>query len=96
MSKKIFKSDELIDYITLEDGRKLYLTKHSQYRLKTRKISDIYIKETFTNPDIIIPNKDFDNAKNYIKTIEGKRIKIGIKDDIEPFVLITAFIQQTN
>jgi hypothetical protein len=26
-------------------------------------------------------------------TNDNKRIKIGIKDDIEPFVLITAFIQ---
>ena len=43
MSKKRFVPEDLIDYITLEDGRKIYLTDHSQHRLKTRKITDGYI-----------------------------------------------------
>jgi len=40
-----------------------------------------------------MPNKDYGNARNYVKTIGDKKLKIGIKDDAELFVLITSFIQ---
>ncbi len=93
MSEQTFTPEKLINSILFEDGRKLYLTEHSQERIKTRRISEKDIEETFSNPDIIMPNNDFDNARNYMKTIDNKRVKIGIKDDIELFVLITAFIQ---
>ncbi|CAN2041155.1 DUF4258 domain-containing protein [Candidatus Magnetomoraceae bacterium gMMP-15] len=93
MSKQIFVPKNLINFITLEDKRKLYLTEHSQRRIKERKISEKDIKETFSNPEFTMPNRDYDNARNYVKTIDNKKLKIGIKDDTEPFVLITAFIQ---
>jgi len=94
MSKKSFKPKNLVDCITLNDGRKLYLTEHSQSRIKERKVLEQDIKDTFSNPDIMMPNKDYDNARNYVKTINNKKIKIGIKDDAEPFVLITAFFNE--
>jgi hypothetical protein len=93
MSKKVFIPNDLVGFIQLRNGKKLYITSHSQNRLKNRKIEEKYIDETFCNPDVIMPNKDFENARNYEKTIDSKRIKIGVKDDAEPFVLITAFIR---
>jgi hypothetical protein len=95
MEKKTFICKDLTEAnsIMLDDGRKIYLTEHAKDRLKSRHISDEQIKETFINPDIIVPNKDFANAKNYEKTIDGTRLKIGIKCTEEPFVLITAFFK---
>jgi len=87
MATQNFIPKNLTDYITLEDGKKLYLTKHSKDRIKTRKISEEDIRKTFSNPDIIMPNRDFDNARNYMKIIGNKKLKMGIKDDAEPFVL---------
>ncbi|OQX25948.1 MAG: hypothetical protein BWK80_12935 [Desulfobacteraceae bacterium IS3] len=96
MSKRAFivGGDDLINFITFDDGRKLYVIEHSQQNIIKRKISEKDIKETFCSPDFIVPNKDFDNAKNYIKTINNRKLKIGIKDDGEPLVLITAFYIQ--
>jgi hypothetical protein len=93
MAKRAFVPHRLIDHIAMEDGRKLYLTQHSKDRLTTRNISRVYIEKTFRFPDIVMPNRDYENARNYTKTIDNNRIKIGVKDDEEPLVLITAFIQ---
>lgn len=96
MIKKTFITPKNIiaeESILLDDGRIIYLTHHAKQRLEQRNIPRDYIKQTFTNPDIIMPNKDFENAKNYEKNINGIVLKIGIKCEDEPLVLITAFIK---
>jgi len=98
MPKQVFiVPNTLKNYILLSNGKKLYLTEHSKQRIVTRKISEDDIKKTFEHPDITIPNNDYRNAKNYIKRINDRddRLQIGVKDDGEPFVLITAFIRNS-
>lgn len=72
MSKKPFIAPKDLkeeDSIMLDDGRKIYLTYHAKERLKQRNIPYEYVKETFAHPDIVMPNKDFENAKNYEKIL---------------------------
>ncbi len=92
-AKSKFLPTELVDYIELDNGKKLHLNEHSRKRIITRKIPENYIIETFVNSDCTYPNKDYKNARNYVKQFNGKRLKIGVKDDEEPYVLITAFMQ---
>lgn len=92
-NKKIFIPVGLTNYIELPNGRKLYMTQHSERRLRERNISEAQIIEAFTNPDVVMPNADYINAKNYIKTFKNKMLKIGIKDEGEPLILITAFFR---
>jgi hypothetical protein len=93
MSKSSFIiiEDNLKTEIDIGDGRKLFLTKHAERRIRQREISIAHIKETFCNPDITMPNSDWENARNYFKSFEDQKLKLGIKDKDEPFVLITAF-----
>ncbi len=99
MPKQMFiVPTKLTEYIMLGNGKKLYLTEHSKQRIKTRKISDEDIKKTFEHPDITIPNSDYSNAKNYIKRINDRddKLQLGVKDEGEPFVLITAFVKNSS
>lgn len=41
-----------------------------------------------------MPHTDYDNARNYVKHFGDKKVKIGVKDQEEPLVLITAFFQR--
>jgi len=91
--KKIFIPNNLTNHIELPGGRKLYMTQHSEKRLRERNITEEQIIETFVNPDIIVPNADYSNARNYIKTFKNKMLKIGVKDKDELPVLITAFFR---
>jgi hypothetical protein len=91
--KKTFKVKykELVQSIQLNNGKILYMNNHSKNRVDSRQISSDHIIETFTNPDTTFPNKDYGNVKNYQKEFDGKTLKIGVKNDEEPFVLVTAF-----
>lgn len=95
MLKKTFIAiaDDLKEAIEIDDKTKLYIHKHALGRIQSRRISIASIKDTFRNPDIIIPNKDFENAQNYVKSFGNNKLKIGVKDQDEPLVLITVFFQ---
>lgn len=95
MPKKIFIANELTKAVEIGDGRKLYLTAYSEMRIQSREIPIDYIIKTFNHPDIIMPHVDYENARNYVKHFESNKVKIGVKDQDEPFVLITAFFQRT-
>jgi len=95
MPKKIFIAKELTKAVEIGDGRKLYFTAYSEMRIQSREIPIDYIIKTFNHPDIIMPHVEYENARNYVKHFNGNKVKIGVKDQDEPFVLITAFFQQT-
>jgi len=95
MPKKIFITKDLKEpAIEIDEGRKLYLTAYSEMRIQSRGIPIDYIIKTFSHPDIIMPNTNYDNAKNYVRFFGDDKVKIGVKDQDEPFVLITAFFQR--
>jgi hypothetical protein len=99
MLKRVFVPPvKLSEYIVIDGGKRLYLTEHSKGRINARKISGEDIKNTFQTPDIVVPHIDYSNARNYMKRINenNDRLKIGVKDDAEPFIIITAFIQTEN
>lgn len=93
MPKRTFIVNNLQEAIDLDGKRKLHLTGHSKMRIDARNIPLEYIIETFRNPDVIMPNVDYENAHNYVKNFGDKKVKIGVKDEDEPFVVITAFMQ---
>jgi hypothetical protein len=86
-------ADDLKEAIEIDDKIKLYIHKHALRRIQSRRISIASIRDTFRNPDIIIPNKKFENARNYVKTVDNNKLKIGVKDQDEALVLITVFFQ---
>ncbi|MEN8217125.1 MAG: hypothetical protein ABFS56_12305 [Pseudomonadota bacterium] len=67
MLKKKFTPSNLIKYIEFDNGKKLYLIKHSEDAIVRRNISEDDIIDTFLNSDMVVPNKDYENARNYIK-----------------------------
>ena len=82
----------VIDVVgTVNIGSCLYLTTHSKQRVEDRNIPDPDIISTFLFPDQKSQNRDYSNAHDYEKSIQGRKLKLCIKDDEAPFILITAF-----
>lgn len=73
------------------EGKILHFCSHAITKMAATGITVKEVIETFCDPNIIMPNVKFTNAHNYAKDINGRKIKIGVKDDGEPYVVITVF-----
>lgn len=91
MSKKLFNPTDITGTYQIDEKRILHTYSHCDDQLIHRTIDMKDVIETFVNPDIVIPNAMYSNARNYIKKIGNRHLKIGVKDDEEPYVVITAF-----
>ena len=89
--KRTFVVRDTVAVISHGSGHSLVLTSHSKLRLEQRQISDEDIFSTFRNPDHVYENKDYSNVHDYVRSFKTFTLRIGIKDDEAPFVLVTAF-----
>ncbi len=91
IQKKIFIPYDLTSTYEFDNEKILHTCSHADLKIRKRKISIAEIIETFRNPDQRYPNKRFSNANNYVKRFGERQLKIGVKDDEEPYVVITVF-----
>jgi hypothetical protein len=69
----------------------LALSSHADEQMKGRSISDEEVIAVYENPDQVLPNRNHENARNLVRTINGRRIKMGVAYGKEPPVVITVF-----
>jgi hypothetical protein len=89
--KRTFVVRDTVGTISHGPGHILVLTSHSKLRLEQRQLTDEDIFTTFRNPDHVYENKDYSNVHDYVRAFETYTLRIGIKDNEAPFVLVTAF-----
>lgn len=92
--RKFDRSDIVGTIRNAVTGQSIWLTSHSKMRIDERGIDDDLIFETVNHPDSIEPHPDYSNASNRTKRFPAGVVRIGIVDDSEPFILITAFFMR--
>jgi len=87
--KRVFKPVRIVKTYTVGE-KELHTDPHFEVKNKVRKIPIPLILETFSNPKDILPSSGYTNAHAYIKDHNGRGMKVVVKDDRDPLILITA------
>ena len=91
--RKTFIATDLTGKVRSGTGVVVWFCSHSKERVELRRISDEEIMDAFESPDRIEDNRDYTNVHDYVKVVQNGTLRIGVRDEMEPFVLVTAFYQ---
>lgn len=90
--KHEFKVTRISKSYRISDDLELHSVPHFDKRIKKRHIKIKDVKETYLKSDSIYPSVNHDNAHVYQKQIGNNLIKVVVKDDKKPYILITAYV----